>query len=180
MQDNKPKAKEILWEIVDWIKVALLGFLAALFIGNFIIVNASVPSGSMMDTIPEKSRIVAFRLSYLMSEPQRFDVVVFWYPDDEKVLFVKRIIGMPGERLDIRDGKVYINGADEPLDDSFVKGVPVGSSGTYNIPEGCYFMMGDNRNNSEDSRLWKNTFLEKSKILGKVIFMYYPTLKSIK
>lgn len=152
----------------------------ALIISNFVIVNAAVPSGSMLETIQEKSRIVAFRLSYLFSVPKRFDVVVFKYPDDESVYYVKRIIGLPGEKVEIKDGKVYINDTEEPLDDSFVKETPTGSYGPYYVPEGCYFMLGDNRNNSEDSRLWRNTFVEEAKILGKVYFSYYPTIKSIK
>lgn len=174
------RRKAVVKEVISWVKVVVFGFLTALIIGQFIIVNAQVPTGSMLDTIQEHSRIVAFRLSYVFSEPERFDVVVFKYPDDEKEWYVKRIIGLPGDKIDIRSGKVYVNDSLEPLDDSFVREAPYGNFGPYIVPEGCYFMMGDNRNNSEDSRYWHNTYVEKSKILGKVIFSYYPEIKTIK
>lgn len=167
-------------EIVSWIKVILAAILSAFIISNFIIVHATVPTGSMLNTIPEHSRIIASRLSYMFSDPKRFDVVVFKYPDDESVLFVKRVIGLPGDTLNIIDGKVYINGSSEPLDDSFVKEPPLYSFGPYEIPEGHYFMMGDNRNNSEDSRRWNNKYLSKDKIIGKLVLTYYPDFKFIK
>lgn len=167
-------------EIVSWIKVILAAIITAFIISNFIIVHANVPTGSMLYTIPEHSRIIASRLSYMFSDPKRFDVVVFKYPDNESVLYVKRIIGLPGEKLEIIDGKVYINGSNEPLDDSFVKEPPLDSFGPYEIPEGHYFMLGDNRNNSEDSRRWNNKYLSKEKIIGKLILTYYPEIKLIK
>ncbi len=172
---SNPAVKEAL----SWIKILVAAVCFALIINNFVIVNATVPTGSMMDTIPEKSRIVAFRLSYLFSDPKRLDVVVFKYPDNEKELYVKRIIGMPGDKVEIIDGKVFINNSVDPLPDGFVRGLPLGSYGPYYVPEGCYFMMGDNRNNSEDSRFWIHTFLERSKILGKAVVCYYPEIKLI-
>ena len=133
----------------------------------------------MKNTISEKSRIVAFRLSYVFKNPKRFDVVVFKYPDDEKTLYVKRIIGMPGETLEIIDNKVYINGSTVPLDDSFILEARIDNFGPITIPDGGYFMLGDNRGNSQDSRYWKNKFVYKDKILGHVIFSYFPQLKAI-
>jgi len=161
-------------EIISWIKTVVFAMVFALFITRVVIVNATIPTGSMEDTIMPNDRIVAFRLAYLTSEPQRFDVVVFKYPDDEEVLFVKRIIGLPGETVEIRDGQVYINSTDIPINDSFIKAEWVGNEGFYEVPEGSYFMLGDNRNSSADSRSWQNTYLSKDKILGKVVFRYYP------
>ena len=169
-----PEAKA---EIISWIKTVVFAMVFALFITRVVIVNATIPTGSMEDTIMPNDRIVAFRLAYVASEPQRFDVVVFRYPDDESVLFVKRIIGLPGETVTIRDGKVYINDSGVPLDDSFTKNKAVGDDGPYEVPDGCYFMLGDNRNSSADSRSWENTYLRKDKILGKVILKYFPSIK---
>jgi len=167
-------------EIISWIKTVVFAMIFALFITRVVIVNATIPTGSMKDTIMPNDRIVAFRLAYVTSDPQRFDVVVFRYPDDEKVLFVKRIIGLPGETVTIRDGMVYINGDDVPLDDSFTKSNAFDDNGPYEVPDDCYFMLGDNRKESADSRAWENTYLSKDKILGKVIMRYFPSIKIFK
>ena len=90
------------------------------------------------------------------------------------------MIGLPGETVEIRDGKVYINGSDEPLDDSFVPEVPTGNYGPYTVPENSYFMLGDNREYSRDSRFWKNTFVSFDEIVGKAIVRYYPSIKLLK
>ncbi len=164
-------------EIISWVQTIFFAIIFALIINNVILVNAHIPTGSMENTIMTKDRVVAFRLSYLFNSPERNDIVVFKFPDDEKVLFVKRIIGVPGDTVEIISGKVYINGSTEPLDDSFVKEPPLGDFGPYVVPEGHYFMMGDNRNNSRDSRFWTNTYCSEDKILGKVIFRYFPSIK---
>lgn len=162
-------------ELISWIKTILFAVLFALFINNVVIVNASVPTGSMETNIMPNDRIIAFRLSYLFSDPKRFDIVVFKNPDDESVPFVKRVIGLPGETIDIKGGKVYINSSEEPLDDSFIKEAQdVEQDMRFVVPDGCFFMMGDNRNNSSDSRYWNNSYVEKKKIMGEVVFRYYP------
>ena len=160
-------------EIISWIKTIAMAVVIAVLINSFVIVNATVPTGSMENTIMPGDRIIALRLTYYVSSPERGDIVVFRYPDDESVLYVKRVIGLPGETVEVKDGEVYINNSDTPLDDSFVKEQPVGNFGPYEVPEGCYFMMGDNRNNSQDSRYWVNKYVEEDKILGKVYFKYY-------
>ena len=166
---------------IDWKRELLINgliiacaFVAVWLLDTFIIINAVVPSGSMENTIPSGARVIGSRLSYNDSTPERYDIVVFHYPDDESQLFVKRVIGLPGETVTIIDGKVYINDETEPLDDSFIAEPMEGSFGPYVVPEGCYFMMGDNRNNSLDSRYWVNTFVAEDKILGKALFVWYP------
>lgn len=125
-------------------------------------------------------RIFGNRLAYLFDDPERFDIVIFKYPDDESQRFIKRVIGLPGETVEIREGKVYINGSDTPLDDSFTPETPVGNFGPYTVPEGCYFMLGDNRNNSRDSRMWDNPYVKKEKILGKAVLRYFPGIEVLK
>jgi len=169
---------EIKEEIISWVKTIVFAVIVALFITNFVIVNASVPSGSMENMIMTGDRLVAFRLSYLLEPPKRYDVVVFKYPDDpeQKLLYVKRVIGLPGETVTIRDGKVYIDGSSVPLEDSFTKETPAAEMEmTFNVPDGHYFMLGDNRNISSDSRYWANKYVDGKKILGRVIFRYYPS-----
>jgi signal peptidase I len=95
-------------------------------------------------------------------------------------LYVKRIIGLPEETVTIRDGKVYINNEPVPLDDSFVREPPYKEDfGPYTVPMEHYFMMGDNRNTSLDARYWDNKYVPKNDILGKVLFRYYPGIKSL-
>ena len=145
---------------------------AALLINNFILLNAKVPSGSMENTIMTGDRLFGFRLSYLMEDPKRGDIVIFKYPDNESINYIKRIIGLPGETVTIKDSKVYINNSATPLKEDYLKEewVIANDGMQFQVPEGCYFMMGDNRNNSKDSRYWTNTYVARDKILAKAIF----------
>ena len=161
-------------ELFQWVAAIVAAVLIALAIDNFVIVNAQIPSGSMENTIMTGDRVIGNRFAYSFSDPQRFDIIIFRYPDDESQLFIKRIIGLPGETVEIRDGKIYLNGSDEPLEDVQTKETMVGSFGPYTVPENSYFVMGDNRNDSKDSRYWTNTFVTKDEILGKAIFRYWP------
>lgn len=175
--ENKEKEQQnkIKFIVLDVVKTLIIACVIAFLITNFVIVNAVVPSGSMKNTILPKDRLIAFRLSYIFSEPNRGDIVVFKYPDDENDLYVKRVIGLPNDTVNIIDGKVYINDSEEPLDEGYVSVEPMqGSFGPYKVPEDSYFMLGDNRNYSNDSRYWTNTFVHKDKILGRAIFKYYP------
>lgn len=175
-----PKTKTLILkdELISWVKIILISVISIVLINQYIIVNALVPSGSMKNTIMPNDRLIASRLYYKIVEPKRGDVVVFKYPDDEEQLYVKRIIGLPGDKVTIIDGKVYINEDKEPLPDDYVTVEPMfGSFGPYFVPEDSYFMLGDNRNDSKDSRFWQNRFVSKEKILGKVIFKYHLKLQ---
>lgn len=143
-------------------------------VDSFLLINARIPSGSMENTIPAGARVVGTRLSYRNSAPQRYDVIIFRYPDDETELFVKRVIGLPGETVQIVDGKVYIDDAAEPLRDDFIAEPMQGSFGPYVVPEGSYFVLGDNRNNSLDSRYWTNKFVSADEVIGKAAFVWFP------
>jgi len=167
-------------DFVEWVLYLIAAIIFALLINRFVILNAHVPSSSMEKTIMTGDNLFVYRLSYLLKKPQRFDIIVFEYPDNEKLLYIKRLIGLPGEKLEVKDGKVYINDSQEALRDDFVNGIALGDYGPYFIPEDSYFMMGDNRNNSQDSRFWHHTFLNKKKIIGKAIFRYSPRFKILK
>lgn len=169
--------KSIGKELWEYIKMIIFVLIFVLVVNNFLIINAKIPSPSMENTIMTGDRIFGNRLAYVLGDPQRFDIVIFRYPDDESQLFIKRIIGLPGETVEITDGKVYIDGSETPLDDSFTPETPTGNYGPYTVPENCYFMLGDNRNNSKDSRFWQNTFVERDAILGKAVLKYFPGIK---
>ena len=178
---SKPDVKNSIWkELWEYIKMIIFVVAVVLVVNNFLLINARVPSESMENTIMTGDRFFGNRLAYLFDDPERFDIVVFKYPDDESQLFVKRVIGLPGETVEIKDGKVYINGSQTPLDDSFTPETPTGDYGPYVVPEGSYFMLGDNRNHSGDSRFWKQPYVEKEKLVGKAIFRYFPGIKILK
>lgn len=178
---SKPDVKNSIWkELWEYIKMIIFVVVVVLIVNNFLLINARVPSESMEKTIMTGDRFFGNRLAYLFDDPERFDIVVFKYPDDESQLFVKRVIGLPGETVEIKDGKVYINGSETPLDDSFTPETPTGDYGSYVVPDGSYFMLGDNRNHSGDSRFWKQPYVEKEKIVGKAIFRYFPGVKILK
>ncbi len=179
MPVKKSRRGKIIREIVSYITIIAAAFILATLTNRYLIVNARIPSGSMIPTITEGNRIIGNRLAYINSDPKRGDVVVFYYPDDETQKYIKRIIGLPGETVYIEHGTVYIDG--QPIDESDYLTVETsGVSGPFTVPEGCYFMMGDNRNSSWDSRFWNNTFVSKDKIIAKAMFCYFPTIHWIK
>lgn len=180
-KQKEPKSK--LHETVDFFIPIVLAVILAIVLKSFVFANAVVPTGSMLNTIQEGDRIIASRLAYINDDPQRYDIVIFHFPDDENQYYVKRIIGLPGETVQVVEGVVYVTTTDGEtiqLDDSFVTNCePTGDFGPYVVPEDSYFMMGDNRNDSWDSRYWDNKFVKKDKIVGKVKFKYYPGISKI-
>ncbi len=178
MEENENK---VVKEIISWVKTIALSIAVALFITHVVIINAEIPTGSMETTIMTNDRLIANRLAYKFTDVKRGDIIVFPYPDDESKLFVKRVVGLPNEVVEVIDGRVYING--ELLEETYTSSEITDftrNSGPYVVPEGRLFMMGDNRQNSEDSRYWENKFLEIDKISGKVLFRYYPNISVIK
>lgn len=179
MSDKEAKKETVKAEVMEWIIVVEVAIIIAVILNMFIIVNAVIPSASMEATIMTGDRIFGYRLAYLNDEPKRGDIVIFKFPDDEKQLFIKRVIGLPGETLKMRDGKIYIDGGEEPLEEPYLNVEPMGDYGPVTIPEDAYFMMGDNRNNSADSRYWNQPFVYSDKILGEAIFRYFPQFGKI-
>ena len=109
-------------EIISWIQIIVAAVVIAFVLNTCIIANSYVPTGSMIPTIPLKTRVIGSRLSYLADEPERGDVVIFYYPDDpeQKTFYVKRVIGLPGETVTLKEGKVYINDSETPLEEPYL------------------------------------------------------------
>ena len=176
---EKSEKQEVskLKEAISFMTPIVIALVVAILLKTFIFANAVVPTGSMINTIQEGDRIIASRLAYINEDPKRYDVIIFHYPDDESQLFVKRIIGMPGETINIKNGIVYITDANgnttEARSDFVTNCVPTGDFGPYTVPLGSYFVMGDNRNISNDARYWNNTYVKKEQIIGKAIVKYY-------
>lgn len=183
---EKSEKQEVskLKEAISFMTPIVIALVVAILLKTFIFANIIVPTGSMINTIQEGDRIIASRLAYINEDPKRYDVIIFHYPDDESQLFVKRIIGMPGETINIKNGIVYITDANgntaEARSDFVTNCVPTGDFGPYTVPLGSYFVMGDNRNDSWDARYWKKKNVEKKKIIGKVKFRYFPNPSKIK
>lgn len=163
-------------ELLSWVVTFAVAMVAALLLKNYVIINANVPTGSMLNTIQIDDNLFGNRLAYLWSEPERGDIIIFKFPDDESQKYIKRIIGLPGEKVTIIDGQIFINDSETPLQEGYLKEAWVLNDGPYEfeVPEGCYLVLGDNRNNSKDARFWNNTYVTEEQIIGKALFVYYP------
>lgn len=173
--DRKKLIKKILHEILDWSKVILTALIISVIVNRALVANAQVPTGSMETTIMSGSRILINRLSYLGGEPRRGDIIAFYFPDDKSQIYLKRIIGLPGEKVEGIDGEVYVD--DVPLKENYIREEMKEDFEAYVVPERSYFVMGDNRNHSVDSRFWKDKFVERDEIIGKAMIEYFPQLK---
>lgn len=167
--------KEILLEIFDWSKTILFAVVIALVLNTKIIANAQVPTGSMETTVMTGSRIVINRLAYVMSEPKRGEIISFNPPFEAESPYLKRVIGLPGETIEGKEGCVYINGV--KLTEEYLGEKITEDFGPFEVPQNSYFVMGDNRNNSYDSRYWDYHYVINDQIIGKAVLEYYPELK---
>lgn len=186
--ENKKKKKSPLRETLDFCFPIVIALIVAIILKTLVFANAVIPTGSMLNTIQQGDHVIASRLAYNFNDPERYDIVIFKFPDDyakgETTYFVKRVIGLPGETVNIVNGVVYITQTDGEtiqLEDDFITAcVPTGNYGPYEVPENSYFVMGDNRNNSIDSRFWETTnYVDKDLIIGKVMFRYYPSFGKV-
>lgn len=160
-----PQPHKTLWrEIVETILLTVLIYVAV----NFITDRRRIEMVSMEPNLHPGEYVLVEKISYALGQPARGDVVVFHHPRGERDL-IKRVIGLPGETVAVRDGQVWINGT--PLDEPYIAAPPA-SGGQWTLGPEQYFVMGDNRNNSSDSRNWGP--LERKFIVGKAAFIYWP------
>lgn len=132
-----------------------------------------VPTGSMEGTIRSGSFLISSRYDVKAEDLHRYDIIVFTPPDYPEKTYIKRLIGLPGETIEVKNGKVYADGVE--LDSSFKKGPQNRTGdGVYVVPEGCYFFLGDNRNNSKDSRFWKEKYVPLESIHAKAKYIIFP------
>jgi signal peptidase I len=158
--------------IIEWIGLIIVAWIISYAIRTFAFDTRIVPTGSMLPTIQLQDRVIFDKIFYHFDTLKRGDIIMFKPPmgSDESDDLVKRIIGLPGERLEVRAGKVWIN--DKALDEPYLNQAPNYTYGPMEIPDNAYFMMGDNRNNSKDSHIWG--VLPKENIKGRVILRYWP------
>ena len=176
MAEKNPLQRSWFAEILSWVCVILVGFILAFLITSFVIIKTEVISGSMESTIMTGEHVLGNRLAYLFSDPERGEIILFQNPNNENEIYIKRIIGLPGEIVRIYDGQVHIidtEGNEHTLDEPYLNEPMTRSYYESDvIPENCYFVMGDNRNISSDSRSWG--FLERDLIYAKAWFIYWP------
>lgn len=151
-------------------KVIFLSIIFYFFTTTFIVINGLIPSASMQPTLNIGDRILANRLSYINSEPSYGDIVIFKNSELEDKLIVKRIAAVGGDKVEIEDGILYINGT--KVEEDYVQYNLVKSFGPYFVPDNEYFVMGDNRSASHDSRFLEYPFIKKSQIKGKVFMKF--------
>lgn len=169
------KRLPLLRSLIEKVKEPLLAILAALLISSFIMSHTQVPTESMRPTISPGDHLIVSRLPYYYREPKPGEIVVFDYEGDN---LIKRIIGVPGDTIDLIDGSVYVNG--KPLDESMYLGKhsetftfsksPI--TFPYKVPKGTYFVLGDNRRNSNDSRVIGP--ISSTSIIAKAGYRIYP------
>ena len=132
-----------------------------------------IPSESMANTIEVGDIVVSTKYGIDSEDIQRYDILIFIPPDEPDSTYIKRVIGMPGETIEVSNGKVYADGVE--LDDSFVySSMNSNGDGVYTVPDDCYFFMGDNRNNSKDSRFWEEKYVPLENIQAKAKFVLFP------
>ena len=178
----------------DTIEAVVVALLLAFIIRAFVVQAFKIPSGSMLETLQIGDHLLVSKFAYDVrlpsnlwldttdgkvlyksGDPERGDIIVFKFPLNENQDFIKRVIGLPGETIEIRDKVVYIDG--QPIDEPYVRhtkadNMPVRDNfGPFTIPEGEYFMMGDNREGSHDSRFWGT--VKRSKLVGKALIIYW-------
>ena len=186
--NQKVKGKS---EIREWTESIVIALVLALFIRQFIVQAFKIPTGSMRMTLIEGDRILVNKFIYgaevpftgirlaAVRPPQRGEVIVFRYPEDPKKDFIKRLVALPGEAVEIRNGSIYINGVlnkDQLIHNRYYYNRPESDFGkegqVIKVPEGSYYVLGDNSSSSRDSRYWG--FVPKKNVLGKAMVVYWP------
>ena len=162
-----------------WIKESLqslvVAVIIALIIRTFIFQPFYIPSSSMEPTLVPGDRIIVSKLNYFFDAPNRGDVIVFRYPLDPSKDYVKRIVAMGGETVELRSNRVLIN--DKAIAQDYLpEDIRFGDFGPLEVPEGSYFVLGDNRNNSQDSRYWGT--LDKDYLIGEAVLIFWPLTRS--
>lgn len=167
-KEQTGKRKSALWELLQSVIIAIL---LATVIRLLIMSPFFIPSPSMVPALQVGDRIIVSKVAYYFHEPQHGDIVVFKYPLNPKKDYVKRLIAVEGDVVELKDSNLYINGAEVP-ENYLPSNLRFSDFGPLQVPPGKYFMLGDNRNNSADSRFWG--FLPHNMIIGKTVFIYWP------
>ncbi len=165
LTENTIARKRLIRDIFETILIAFVLFIAV----NTISARIRVESISMEPTLFRGDFILVEKISHRLRNPNRGDIVVFKYPSDPTQNYIKRVIGLPGDRIFITNGKLTING--DVVDEPYIKAMPA-YTGNWEVPEDSIFVLGDNRNRSNDSHIWGMVPYEN--ILGRALLIYWP------
>jgi signal peptidase I len=157
--------------IVETLDACIFAAVLSLIIITFVVQAFYIPSGSMEPTLMVNDRILVAKFLYRFEPVARGDVIVFRYPLNPSRDFVKRVMGLPGNRVQLKEGVVYVNGQ-RISEKGYTIKPDYGNYGPVTVPRADYFVLGDNRNNSEDSRFFG--YVPRANIIGKAIFIYWP------
>lgn len=155
---------------VSFLKDIGLGILLWFVITQFVGEARQIPSGSMEPTIQIGDRVWTDKLFLRFAAIERGDIVVFTPPEASEYPYIKRVVGLPGDTVEVKGGKVFVNG--EPVAEPYVVEPPIYQYGPTKVPPGEYFVLGDNRNHSNDSHRWG--FLQRKKITARAVFRFWP------
>jgi signal peptidase I len=172
LNEEQPQPKEkrscFLRFLVDILETLVLSIVLFVSI-NMISARIRVDGASMEPTLVSGEYVIINRLSYRLGSPQRGDIIVFHFPRDPKEEYIKRVIGLPGDEIEVKNGAVYVNG--QLFDESYLN-VKMDYFGTWRIPADQLFVLGDNRNNSSDSHDWGTVPMDY--VVGKAVIVYWP------
>jgi signal peptidase I len=164
-KEHKSGFLSFLRDVLETLVLALVLFVSV----NVISARIRVDGASMEPTLVTGEYVIVNRISYKLGSPQRGDIIVFHYPKDPSQEYIKRVIGLPGDEVEVKNGIVYVNG--QALDESYLK-VKTNYPGTWRVPQGQLFVLGDNRNNSSDSHDWGTVPMDY--VVGKAVLVYWP------
>ena len=167
---------DFLGTVRDYLVLIAIALGIALLVVHFVAVRSVVDGNSMNPTLTNGDNLVVGRIQYAFSGPERFDIIVFELKNDPGTHYIKRVIGLPGETVQIKEGAVYINGkllSEDTYGNAAILR-PGRASEPLTLGEGEYFVMGDNRNNSQDSRYNEPGNIQKSQIVGKAVLRIWP------
>lgn len=165
-------------EIKEWVEAILVALVLTLVIRTFVVQAFKIPSGSMVPTLVQGDKLFVNKFLYRFREPERWEIIVFKYPEEPRKDFIKRVVGFGGETLEIRDGELVVNGRLEQAppgvrNNFYYNQEPFAGLGQkITIPEDSYFVLGDNSLSSRDSRYWG--FVPKKNLVGKAFFRWWP------
>lgn len=164
-------------QLREYVEAFLISVIAAVLIIVFVAQSFLVEGSSMEPSFHDGQRLLVEKVSYRFGEPKRGQVVIFKYPSDRRRKFIKRIVGIPGDEIVIKDGFLYVNAV--RMEESYINGPTYGtySAPTFGpvlVPQGHYFVLGDNRRNSDDSRYRDVGFVPEGDLVGRAMFVYWP------